>query len=406
MTSVQVIFLLGAFVVAAALCAAFLALRRRNAHLWLWSFVRQEARRRVRSSRRQSGPLRVLLCIADHFEPSWGGATAKTADDRVAAWLRDYPRVLGGFRDSDGRAPRHTHFYPIDQYEARHVDALASLCRAGYGEVEIHLHHDGDTADNLERNMRRFTRLLSERHGVLGRWPDGSVAYGFVHGNWALDNSRPDGRWCGVKNELDVLRRTGCYADFTLPSAPDATQTRVINSIYYAAGCPHRPKSHDRGVGVGVAPPPRDALMLIQGPLRLCWPRGSRLPRVENGCIQHSQPPSAARLEQWIRAGVQVPSRPDWVFIKLHTHGAVEANGRVLLGEPMQRLHEELARRAAADNNFSFHYVTAREMYNLARAAEARYAGPVSGAIDHVVAPPCPDNAIRVSFSDLGRSAA
>ena len=46
------------------------------------------------------------------------------------------------------------------------------------------------------------------------------VGYAFIHGNWSLCNSRPDGRYCGVNNELDVLRETGCYADFTLPSAP------------------------------------------------------------------------------------------------------------------------------------------------------------------------------------------
>src|SRR6202043_585670 len=97
----------------------------------------------------------------------------------------------------------------------------------------------------------------------------GEVAYGFVHGNWALDNSRPDGRWCGVNNELDILRQTGCYADFTLPSYPSPTQTRKINSIYYATDDPARPKSHDRGINVGSAPRPANSLMLIQGPLAL-----------------------------------------------------------------------------------------------------------------------------------------
>ena len=32
--------------------------------------------------------------------------------------------------------------------------------------------------------------------------------------------SLPDGRWCGLNNELILLRDLGCYADFTLPSAP------------------------------------------------------------------------------------------------------------------------------------------------------------------------------------------
>ncbi len=375
--------------------------RRRNLQRWLGSYIRQSIERRLAGPPRNADePIHILLCIADHFEPSWNGdsgveatAIAETADARVQAWVREYPRLLGAFRDTDGRAPRHTFFYPIDQYEPRHVDAIATLCQQGFGEVEIHLHHDNDTAENLERTLNRFQHLFVQRHGLLGHWPDGRIAYGFVHGNWALDNSRPDGRWCGVHNELDVLRRTGCYADFTLPAAPDASQTSKINSIYYAIGSPGCCRSHDRGVDVGMAPPPSNGLMLVQGPLRLWWPKGSWTPRIENGCLQHTQPPSMARLEQWIRAGVSIPSRPDWLFVKLHTHGAPESNQRLLLGEPMLKFHRELAERAAQDTRFKFHYVTAREMYNLAKAAEAGWTGTVAAARDFCVAPARPNNA-------------
>ena len=83
--------------------------------------------------------------------------------------------------------------------------------------------------------MLAFKELLADRHGLLARRRDtGELPYGFIHGNWALDNSRPDGRCCGVNNELAILRETGCYADFTLPSAPSPAQTAKINSIYYA----------------------------------------------------------------------------------------------------------------------------------------------------------------------------
>jgi hypothetical protein len=124
--------------------------------------------------------------------------------------------------------------------------------------------------------------------------------------------------------------------------------------------------------------------MLIQGPLVLDWKRRRRgiIPRIENGCIQWNQPAIIDRLDAWLKARVQVPTRPDWFFVKLHTHGATEPNQRVLLGEPMVKFHRELARRAAADPNFHIHYVTAREMYNLARAAEASWMGSVNDARD------------------------
>ena len=107
------------------------------------------------------------------------------------------------------------------------------------------------------------------------------------------------------------------------------------------------------------------------------------LPRIENGCLQGNQPPDPDRLDDWLRARVQVPARPDWYFVKLHTHGAPEMNQQVLLGEPMVAFHRALARRASEDSSFQFHYVTAREMYNLARAAEAGWQGTVDEARDY-----------------------
>src|SRR5439155_12088010 len=89
------------------------------------------------------------------------------------------------------------------------------------------------------------------------------------------------------------------------------------------------------------------------------------------------------RLRLWLQARVRVPARPDWFFVKLHTHGAKDANARMLLGEPMVRFHQTLARWAEEDACFHFHYVTAREMYNLARAAEAGWKGSVAGALDY-----------------------
>jgi hypothetical protein len=355
---------------------------QRSVARWLVIYLKKNPKR---SPPQKGKPVHLLLCIADHFEPNWGGAARDLAEARVAAWVDRYPRLFGQFRDSDGRPPRHSFFFPLEEYDARHLEMLAELCWQGFGEVEVHLHHHNDSPQSLRENLSDYKELLAGRHGLLSRHRDtGELAYGFIHGNWALDNSRPDGRWCGVNNELDILRETGCYADFTMPSAPDSTQTRKINSIYYAVDDPVRPKSHDTGIDVGCRPAPANALLLIQGPLLLDWGRRqSRLfPGIENGCIQNNQPPSLRRLDLWLRARVQMPARLDWFFVKLHTHGAKESNQRVLLGEPMIRFHQALAQRARQDTDFHFHYVTAREMFNLVRAAEAKWKGTIDEARD------------------------
>jgi hypothetical protein len=372
---------------------AFWLLRRRGLGRWLPSYALTVSRRR---RIRRGQPAHLLLCIADHYEPRHGANSPEVPDARVRRWVGEYPRLFGEFRDSDGRPPRHTFFYPIEQYEPAHVEALAGLCRAGFGEVEIHLHHEGDTAETLRQKLLEGKALLSERHQLLARHREtGALGYGFVHGDWALDNSHPEGKHCGVNNELAVLRETGCYADFTLPSAPEPQQTRKINSIYYAVGAPGRAKSHNTGIDVGAGPAPAGGLMIIQGPLLLDWARRKWgvLPRIENACIQGNQPATVARLPLWLRARVQVATRPDWFFVKLHTHGAPEGHQKVLLGEPMVRFHQELARLARENPDFHYHYVTAREMYNLARAAESAWEGPVEEARDFELVwngRPCP----------------
>jgi hypothetical protein len=361
----------------------FWQMRQRHVNRWLVPYLLQIPRR---SSPRTGEEIHLLLCVADHYEPKYRQPSPEAARARVQRWVGDYPRQFGRFRDSDGRKPRYTFFYPIEEYEAEYLNALAELCGAGFAEVEVHLHHDRDTAGGLREKLLAFKELLASRHGLLSRHRDtGEVAYGFIHGNWALNNSHPDGRFCGVDNELDILRQTGCYADFTLPSAPNPTQTRKINSIYYARNIPGQRRSHDRGVDAGRGPVPDDSLLLIQGPLVLDWRRRKwgLLPRLENGCLQASQPPSVERLDLWLRARVQVPTRPDWFFVKLHTHGAMEENHDTLLGEPMVKFHQALADYAGRRPTFHYHYVSAREMYNLVRAAEAGWTGSVAGALDY-----------------------
>jgi hypothetical protein len=379
-TAILLGLLVGVFAAGGILLAR--TLRRCGLNSWLATYIREIPRRQAPLP---GQPIHVLLCLADHYEPEGGQATPEVARNRVERWVREYPRLLSGFHDSDGRPPQHTFFYPIEEYEAEYLDALAGLCRAGYGEVEVHLHHDGATAEELTEQLEDFKNLLARRHGLLARHREtGELAYGFIHGNWALNNSRADGRWCGVNDEIRVLRATGCYADFTLPSVPDPSQTRKINSIYYAASHPHRPKGHDWGQDIGRGPAPADTLLLIQGALVLNWGRRKwgLVPRIENSCIQGNQAPNMDRLNLWLKACVRVPDRPDWYFVKLHTHGAKEENAAVLLGEAMVRFHESLARRMEREPWFHVHYVTAREMYNLARAAEAGWKGSVDAARD------------------------
>lgn len=337
-----------------------------------------------------AGPVHVFLAVCDHYEPEWGEPDRQTALGRVAEWRREYPRRLGAFRDVDGRPPRHTFFFPQDQYQPAYLDVLAELVAAGYGDVDVHLHHHDDTEAGLREKLAGFRDALFHRHGLLRRDPQtGRIVYGFIHGNWALCNSRRDGRWCGVDHELPILLDTGCYADFTFPSAPSDTQPRTINSLYYAQDIPGRRAAHEFGGRATLGrEPAADSLLMVQGPLLFDWGRRKwgLLPRVENGDLLGNHPPSRARLELWLRAGVHVAGRPDWRFIKLHTHGCKPANQAMLLGEPFARFHADLAALHAQQPNFRYHYVSAWELAQLIHAAERGVRDPAA-VLDAAAAP-------------------
>lgn len=368
-----------------AIIAIGTTIRSRNMQIWLGNYLRQRRPAAV------NPPTHVMFCFVDHFEPMWGKADLSTQRQRVDRWCHDYRAMAGRHRDADGQSPQHTFFYPEEEYLPEHLDKLAALCAEGFGEIEIHLHHDNDTEENFRSVMKRFCNTLHESHGALSREPaTGELRFGFIHGNWSLDNSRADGRWCGLNNELILLRELGCYADFTLPSAPSDTQTSTINSIYYATDDPERPKSHDTGEPVRVGGRASGDLMIIQGPLGLNW--GSRkfgvIPRIENSDVRHSCPPTPSRVDAWVRTGIHVEGRPDWIFIKIHTHGTQERDMDTLLGPEMDVMHDHLERVYNDGNRHVLHYVTAREMYNIIKAAEAGKDGDPNEWRDFELPPP------------------
>lgn len=303
----------------------------RHAELWAPGLLRSWIR--DRSWRPASGAAPTCwLLFTDHFEPYGGGATDAVAAERMSWWTTEWPLVADRHRDDFGRSPRFTFFYPAEEYRAWVLDDLATLTRMGIGDVEVHLHHDGEPESEIRALLERFVTQLRHDHGLLREGADGRPAWCFIHGNWALDNSRPDGRWCGLNNELTLLRELGCRADFTLPSAPSPCQTRTVNQVYWAVDDPARPKSHDTGVPLqpGVAAPP-ESLLMVQGPLTVrMHPRYRVLPTLDVGELAGYALPTPPRARAWLRAAPRVGNH---VFVKLFGHGAQERNGPSLLHE-------------------------------------------------------------------------
>ncbi len=339
---------------------------------WLPSLALQAAGRRFRAGRRGG---QLIIGVADHFEPQRNPTgppvSQAEAERRIETWLREYPRAVTESRDSDGHPFKHTYFYPAEQSNRALLEAMAEHCRAGWGELEVHLHHGVQAPDTAE-NTRRLLESLRDELASLGclarREGDGRSSpprYAFVHGNWALANSW-GGRYCGVDNEMRILAETGCYADFTLPCAPSPPQVAKINSLYEYAGNPDRPVPHRRGFNLTVGRPPSVFPILVQGPLGLDF---SRLPpRIENSEITAQHPPTMRRLRLWRQAAICVAGRPNWVFIKLHCHGMLAEDAGVMFGDGIRAFLRDLGQASAAEG-FATHFVTAREMTNIILAA-------------------------------------
>lgn len=330
--------------------------------------------------REPKGSVHLILSVADHFEPSSlagnfsGYAPADVQRRRVEHWCAAYPKAFDRFRDSEGRPFIHTYFYPAEQYDRALVQQVAELCHSGWGEIEIHLHHgvtEPATADSTRQQIVTFRDALAHDHGCLSYVPgDCEPKYAFVHGNFALANSA-GGFACGVNNEMEVLAETGCYVDMTYPaSAFHPAQISKLNSMYecflpLGTRAPHR-RGRELRTGRAISTLP----FIVQGPWALDFDGQARngLGRIEDGALTAANPPSLRRLRLWKSAAIGVAGRPDWLFIKLDAHGMYPGDTEILLGEATQRFLAEFIVGAPGRNEI-LHFVSAREMANIAFAA-------------------------------------
>jgi hypothetical protein len=360
------------------------ALTQKETHLWVGGWLRDRAERALWP--KANGTKHLLFAICDHYEPLHGRASLDVGKARVRAWHGRYPEVAKRFTDADGRHPRHSFFFPGEEYDPAFIGMLEDLVAGGFGEVEVHLHHDADTRASV-RDKYLATLECLDRHQVLPR-VDGQLRWSFIHGNWALANGRRDGRWCGVDDEVELLHELGCYADFTFPSAPDSCQPNVVNKIYYPSSVKSK-RCYEQGVLARVGSPAQNRVLLFQGPLALSRRPGKLGVRIESASLDGSDPPTIERAHTWASQEVSVYGRPEWIFVKLHSHGAPEKNAAVMLGDAIVRFHEGLAEHYNDGTKWKLHYVTAREMYNVARAAMDGKEGDPSAWFNYAI-PPAP----------------
>lgn len=315
-----------------------------------------------------SRPTHILLLMTDHFEPPNHDKTL------LPDWARRYRELAARHHDSLGRPPQHTWFYFGEQAHESALQQLAALTAADLGEVELHHHHSFFTEPRLREALSASIALF-QKYGFL-RTDDGRTQFAFIHGNSGLDNSN-GAAVCGVDTELRLLHDLGAFADFSFPSLYETSQPRTVNAIY-AARDDGGPKSYDHRLPLGALRDGTADLMIFEGPLIFSPSLKVRhlFLDLDDGDIHAAEHASPARVDRWIRANVHVPERPDWVFIKLFAHGAsTPGDVDAVLGSDYDAMLSYLEHAYNDGSRFILHYVTAREAYNVARAAAEGAAG-------------------------------
>ncbi len=310
----------------------------------------------------------IIFFIADHFEP------AGYDIESLKIYFAGYKALMTRHGDSYGNYPKFTWFYRDGETGA--AGLLAEMSRSGLGEAELHLHHGRGTENAAANDAGRLADLINSRVKFLrGSVGSGEKRYGFIHGMWALDNSR-GGEYCGVNNELQVLRETGCFADFTFPAWGDM-QPAKVNSIYYAKDDPLRAKSYNTGIDAAVGQRPEADLLIFEGPA------GSALE-----ILLDKNKLDTALINSWVKARISVAGRDEWIFVKTNIHSLGTGHKEKIFDVKIfDTLFSYLEQAFDDGKRYRLHYATAREAYNIVRAAEDGREGDPEDNKDHLIRP-------------------
>ena len=366
------------------------AIFKKKMQYWIWRDIKRGLGRLL--DEKPKTTIHIMFTLVDHFEPGNGNATLDQQKERVDAWVKRYPKLASKHKDSDGICPQHTFFFPPHYDTHDHLEKIFKLCSRGFGEVEMHLHHDRmqpwpDDELSLKKKILDCIEAYS-RYGIFCL-PNNRKAYGFIHGDWALANSLKNEKHCGINDEISILEETGCYADFTFPVSNES-QPKMANTIFYGKSSPLFPKGYNKhAISVKSGTAGIEGLMFIQGIIGLRWRSRSHMlkPSIEQSNIGGTELPFPGRIDYWIRKAIHVEQIPDWIFIKVHGHGASSKKEvrETLLNKQSDDMFDYLEKHYNDGKKYVLHYVSAREMYNIVKAAENGEKGNPHNFRDYVI---------------------
>ncbi len=308
----------------------------------------------------------LIFLMVDHYEH---GTTDK-ATQANKEWCDSFRELSNSYRDNYGNRFRYTWFYPYDHHNAAIMRELSLMAYEGHGEVEMHWHLTsalGLTPADYPAALAEAVSWYQQFGAMITAGADPRTAFGYVAGSWDLDSARPGPKSHGITNQITSLFNEGCYADFTYSTIGTPAQPAKVNSLFYVTDDPLKPKSHNDGEDVLVGSVVNDRLMIFEGPIAMDWHGG-----LEYAAIEADPRFSHERVDKWIKANIHVIGRPEWVFVKVYSHGAQSKN--VVIAHDMEVMLKNVIARCE-ERGIALHFMSAREAFNVVKAAEAGQSG-------------------------------
>ncbi|MFH2060870.1 MAG: hypothetical protein ABIJ59_18515 [Pseudomonadota bacterium] len=340
-------------------------------YIWLPSYILKGEKNKIKDIKNGH----VMFLFVDHHEPGY----SEKGPENEKNWCLDYKENIQGLFDDFENPFQYSWFYAYDHLNFKSLSYLNELVYSGLGEIELHWHHGPDDIDSFSNKLKGAIDWYKQAGSLISSDEKGSTHFGFIHGNWCLDNSCGDDSKCGVNRELDVLKQHGCYADFTFSTLSTISQPKLVNRIYYAKDS-NEQKSYNQGIvsHVGIKP---EGLMIFQGPI--CWDWKDL--QWDDAAFEPGSPFKPHRIKLWLDWAPSVTGKPDWLFVKVHTHG-IQAKS-LILSENFREMVLEL-KQYCKENNLFLHFVTSREAYNIVKAAENGKQGNPEDYRDYIIKKP------------------
>lgn len=294
--------------------------------------------------------------------------------------LETFASLASEHIDSDSRKFQLTFACSGRNSDSTTLHMLTEFCRRELGEVEYLIPWDfsseASMREKLEQGLRRFNS-----YGWMST-VGSEVRFAVVR-----ERNSGDRRETDLWRQVSVLSDLGCYADMSFPGVRSSWPQSRVNTMFMVTSADYEPRNESDELMAGRLG--KGGLLVIKGPSLIDWTdwRFTLKPYVEDGHLSPEAPPDPGRVDSWIRANVHVIGQPNWIFVKLTIGGLNDAASAQSLRHSLDRSLMYLEEICNDNEMYRLHYVTAREVYNVAMAAQAFKGGNAGLFRDYLIGP-------------------